>query len=144
MFFKFIGKSEKQTFYPFVALLLGDGPAQKEVCGIMKGNCTHGCTFCEHNSLSNELYDPLLTQNRNFNVIKRLCMETDTAMFKRNRNCLPQEKLAKEQLQQKSIYPYYNSFFDTFMGIKSNIFTSTPPDVLHTIYTGIMGFKYNF
>jgi hypothetical protein len=119
-------------------LILGDGPAQKEVCGIMKGSCNYGCKFCEHNSLSNNFYDPLITRNRNFDVIKRLCKETDAIMFHCNRLCLPELKIAKEQLKHKSIYPCYNSFFDTFMGIKSNIFTCTPPDVLHTICAGIM------
>jgi len=81
----------ESNFLLFVALLLGDGPAQKEVCGIIKGNCTHGCTFCEHNSLSNELYDSSLTQNRNFYVIESLCMETDTTLLKQFHNCLPLE-----------------------------------------------------
>jgi len=133
----FIGQPEKKIFYPCVALHLGDGPAQKEVCGIMKGNCNYGCTLCEHNTLSNELYGPT-TRNRNFETIKRLCKESGNLMFKQNRVLLPQEKVAKEQLQQKSVYPYYNSFFDAPMGIKSNIFTCTPPDILHTICAGIM------
>jgi len=59
-------------------------------------------------------------------------------MFTQKRALLPEDKNDIEKLQQKSIYPYYNSFFDAPMGIKQNIFLCTPPDVLHIICAGIM------
>ena len=116
---------------------LGDGLAQKEVCGIMKGNCSYGCMYCEHKTLSNELYNPMLTPTRNFESMKRLCKNSDKSMFTQKRALSPEDKNAIEKLQQKSAYPYYNSFFDAPMGIKQNIFLCTPPDVLHTICAGI-------
>ena len=137
-YYKYIGESEKQLFFPCIALHLGDGPAQKEVCGIYKGNCNFGCTICEHNTLSNELYKSSQTRDRDFDSIKMLCKVADDAIHKRNRELQPNEKNAQEKLQLKSIYPYYNSFFDAPMGINSNIFTCTPPDILHTICAGIM------
>jgi len=105
-----IGQPEKEIYYPCVALHLGDGPAQKEVCGIMKSNCSYGCTYCEHKTLSNELSNPILTHIRNLESIKRLCKKSDHIMLAQKRALSPEHKNVKETLQQKTVYSYYNSF----------------------------------
>jgi hypothetical protein len=72
-----LGHAREYNFYPAICLILGDGPAQREVCGIYGGLSKRSCTLCYANILKDQIYRENEIGLRNVNNLEDLCIEAE-------------------------------------------------------------------
>ena len=133
-----LGHNELYHFYPCISLILGDGPAQKEICGVYGGSFTRrNCTYCVCKVTEDQIYREGIIGKRNSDYMIQKCEEVNNFVFD-NEEKSPFIKRCLQELKNWCIYPWVNSFHNAPFGVGGNIYNATPPDLMHTILAGIM------
>ena len=129
-----------KTFYPRIAFVVGDDPAQHRISGLSEGMATHGCTYCNYNTRTGLVYDPQVDTIRDIDTIRRDCSIAKPLMQRvmQGQKLNKQENIIIKKLQAQNVHPYLNPFFNAPMGFENNIYQGATPDLLHLFCAGLM------
>ena len=136
---RILGHNNLYHFYPCISLILGDGPAQKEICGVYGGSFTRrNCTYCVCKVTEDQIYREGIIGKRNCDNIIQKCEEVNNFVFDNEEKSPFIKRSCLKELKNWCIYPWVNSFHNAPFGVGGDIYNATPPDLMHTILAGIM------
>jgi hypothetical protein len=138
---KILGQEGTKIFFPRIAFLIGDDPAQHDVASIKCGSkVQHPCIKCMYDLSTGGAYD---FDENNFRKLNHELLnnlrfaQTSYLKVLRDQPRGNDEKKCLITVQKKGYHPIYNPFFDADFGPNNSIYNS-PPDLLHCFCAGMI------